>query len=277
MINRTVPVGIFLVTALDSVSCFLLTGAFNPTFLLGHHGLRAATAVKSNFGGSVMSLFPSGSGCTGAFAKSRGKIEVELPYQLDNSDPFVLDTMTIRVPTKIIGRTVEYNKHILPQSNLDVIAAVGSEMRNNAPIRKLFDGPDVNHWNECLAPYLERGATWNQLPWYVGETYVYHRLLEASGYWDPASSGYGIDIFAPEKQESLRLSLPQVQVRMAVCTEAAGHWTLPHFTALLHMSLWGNQVWRPLAASASYCRHNFVVTQGDSSLFSVSDISRMGL
>ena len=115
-------------------------------------------------------------------------------------------------------------------------------MRGNAQIRKLTQGLDVEHWNECLAPFLDKGATWSQLPWYVGETYVYHRLLEASGYWDTASPGYGIDIFAPEKRESLEQSLPQVKTRMAICKEAAGQWTLPYFTALLHMSLWGNQV-----------------------------------
>jgi len=150
--------------------------------------------------------------------------------------------MTVRVPTKIIGRTVEYNKKVLPQANLDAIAAVGAEMRANAPIRKLAQGPDVDHWNECLAPLLQKGATWSDVPWYVGETYVYHRLLEASGFWDPSSPGYAVDIFAPEKRESLEQSLAQVQVRMAVCKEAAGKWTLPYFTALLHMSLWGNQV-----------------------------------
>ncbi len=193
-------------------------------------------------GPNRMSIFPSGSGCTGAFVKTRGEIKVELPYALDNTDPFVFDTMTVRVPTKIIGRTVEYNKGILPVEILDKLAAVGAEMRANAPITKLGQGPDVDHWNECLLPYLSKNATWNQLPWFVGETYVYHRMLEASGYWDPTSPGYNVDIFGPEKRESLDLSLAQVQARMAMCKEAEGRWTLPYFTALVHMSLWGNQV-----------------------------------
>jgi hypothetical protein len=240
LLKGSVPVGAALLVILDSASCFLLGGAFNPISLRGQHS--QPLVAKQKIGSTVMSIFPSGSGCTGAFTKSEGKVEVEFPYQLDNSDPFVYDTMTIRVPTKIIGRTVEYNKKILPQVNLDAMAAVGAEMRGNAPIRKLSSGPDVDHWNACLAPLLDKKATWNQIPWYVGETYVYHRLLEASGYWDPSSPGHGIDIFAPEKRESLALSLPQVQVRMAVCKEAAGQWTLPYFTALLHMSLWGNQV-----------------------------------
>eukprot|EP00961_Rhodomonas_salina_P262819 3551737-Rhodomonas_salina.1 len=28
----------------------------------------------------------------------------------------------------------------------------------------------------------------SKLPWYVAETYVYHRLLQASGYWQPGPS-----------------------------------------------------------------------------------------
>ena len=77
-------------------------------------------------------------------------------------------------------------------------------------ITPLSKGPNVAHWNTCLAPYLSKDTTWGALPWYVGETYVYHRLLEASGYWDQGSEGYGLDIFAKEKAEALELSMPQV-------------------------------------------------------------------
>ena len=41
--------------------------------------------------------------------KAEGSITVTPPSELDNADPFVLDTMTVRVPTKIIGRTVDIN------------------------------------------------------------------------------------------------------------------------------------------------------------------------
>ncbi len=44
---------------------------------------------------------------------------MELPSVLDNSDPFVYDTMTNRVPVKIIGRTVDYNKGTLDESALN--------------------------------------------------------------------------------------------------------------------------------------------------------------
>ena len=43
---------------------------------------------------------------SGAIERATNTLRVNLPSELDNTDPFVLDTMTIRVPTKIIGRTV---------------------------------------------------------------------------------------------------------------------------------------------------------------------------
>ena len=103
-----------------------------------------------------------------------------LPSELDNSDPFVLDTMTIRVPTKIIGRTVDYNNADLPEDACEGMKKVQEDMLSNAKITALSKGPNVDSWNQYLDRYLAKGATWNQLPWYVAETYVYHRLLEAS-------------------------------------------------------------------------------------------------
>mmetsp|Transcript_22964 Transcript_22964/g.33708 ORF Transcript_22964/g.33708 Transcript_22964/m.33708 type:complete len:428 (+) Transcript_22964:386-1669(+) len=164
--------------------------------------------------------------------------------------------MTIRVPTKIIGRTVDYNKEDLTAEACDAMTLVQQEMLNNGAIRALSNGPNFLHWNKCLQKYLDDGATWNELPWYVAETYVYHRLLEASGYWDPSAKGFGHDIFAKEKAEALQQVLPQVAIRMDTCADAAGQWTTERFRSILHMALWGNQ--------------------GDSSLFTVSEMSAKG-
>lgn len=202
-----------------------------------------------------MSLFPAGSGVTGAVTREKGKIKVELPLELDNSDPFVLDTMTSRVPTKIIGRTVEYNQGRLDQAKLDAMAAIGQEMRDNGKVQALSEGPNVELWNACLKPYLDKGATWSKLPWYVAETYVYHRLLQASGYWQPGPS-QGVDIFAPEKEEALASALPLVAGRMSACMEVRGVWSEPNFRRMVLMALWGNQ--------------------GDSSLFTVADLQGKG-
>jgi hypothetical protein len=189
-----------------------------------------------------MSLFPDGSGVTGAVQKKSGTIAVILPRELDNTDPFVLDTMTIRVPKKIIGRTIEYNKDDLSPEASEGMKRFQEEMLNNAKINSLSKGPNVENWNKYLKKYLDKGATWSQLPWYVAETYVYHRLLETSGYWDVDSKGHQHDIFAKEKAEALQQVLPQVAVRMDLCVDAAGEWSAARFRSILHMALWGNQV-----------------------------------
>jgi len=203
-----------------------------------------------------MSLFPTGSGHAGAVERSEGRFEIFLPLPLDISDPFVKDTMTDRVPTKILGRTVKYNEKSLPRESLEAIDSLAEEMRSNKPISPLTHCPRYEEWNEYLGQYLTRGASWNDLPWYVSETYVYHRLLEATGYFKVGSQGHEFDVFAAEKKEALEQALPQVDVRMQTCMQAKGQWSFTFFKSLLHMSLWGNQ--------------------GDSSLFTAQDMSSKG-
>ena len=101
--------------------------------------------------------------------KAEGSITVTPPSELDNADPFVLDTMTVRVPTKIIGRTVEYNRADLNEEACAGMVKVQEEMLSNAKITALSKGPNVASWNSYLAKYLDMGATWNKLPWYVAE------------------------------------------------------------------------------------------------------------
>eukprot|EP00960_Hanusia_phi_P057219 763499-Hanusia_phi.AAC.2 len=198
--------------------------------------------------GHSMSLFPTGSGHAGAVERSEGRFEIFLPLPLDISDPFVKDTMTDRVPTKILGRTVKYNEKSLPRESLEAIDSLAEEMRSNKPISPLTHCPRYEEWNEYLGQ--------NDLPWYVSETYVYHRLLEATGYFKVGSQGHEFDVFAAEKKEALEQALPQVDVRMQTCMQAKGQWSFTFFKSLLHMSLWGNQ--------------------GDSSLFTAQDMSSKG-
>lgn len=216
----------------------------------------ASWGARGKFSLSTMSLFPDGSGVTGAVTRSSGKITVVPPSELDNSDAFVLDTMTLRVPVKIIGRTIEYNKADLPTEACEGMAQLQADMLDDAKVVALTKGPHVASWNQALKPYLDAGSTWKQLPWYVAETYVYHRLLEATGFWEEGAKGQGFDIFAKEKAEALQQVLPQVAVRMNMCMQATGQWTPATFRSLLHMALWGNQ--------------------GDSSLFTVSEMSAKG-
>ena len=224
----------------------------------GAHAAGRCTSARSSPGlrAAAMSLFPKGSGVSGAVSIEKGKITVELPSILDNADPFVLDTMTARVPTKIIGRTVEYNEGKLPREELDRIAAIGDEMRADGKLSAIASGPNKHVFNAALAPYLARGDTWSKLPWYLGETYVYHRLLDAVGYFEGGAPGAGFDVFAAEKEEALQQALPLAAARAAACKAAVGEWCAARFRGMLHMALWGNQ--------------------GDSSLFTVSDLSGKG-
>ncbi|GAB5367482.1 hypothetical protein AAMO2058_001234000 [Amorphochlora amoebiformis] len=175
--------------------------------------------------------------CQRAISQNKDVIEVELPKFLDCEYPFILDTLTNRVPNKIIARTIEYNKDTLTDDQVKRLEQIAQEMKDNCEIRLIEDGAlDAKEWNSLLTPYADANAKWSDLPWLVWETYLYRRMLEASDYW---SSRY--DLFALEKSEGLKTSHDQVQQRMQVSSKLGGQWTWESFRTVLLLDLWGNQ------------------------------------
>ena len=89
----------------------------------------------------------------GAVQRVEGSIKVTPPSELDNADPFVLDTMTVRVPTKIIGRTVEYNKADLPEeacAGMAKVQAIAAAL-NGRLINGLITEADVLVYNNSAS------------------------------------------------------------------------------------------------------------------------------
>lgn len=159
-----------------------------------------------------------------------------VPAPLRGSDPdsFAEDTIKRRMP--------EIGRRVFVENELDALTtarmqALLDEMPKGL-IRPLTDNhaPDFALWNNAIAPHTTQN--WLQTSWFFAETYFYRRIIEAVDYF-----GTGLDPFAYQKSESLKVSLPQIKL---LCQQLNGlettGWQQSSFHQLLLADLWGNQV-----------------------------------
>ncbi|GAB5372761.1 hypothetical protein AAMO2058_001692400, partial [Amorphochlora amoebiformis] len=171
--------------------------------------------------------------------------------QLDSKHPFVYKTLKTRLPG-ILERTIEYNKETLTKDQIESIQHFLKEIVNDAPIRLISDQKeDAKEWNKVLQVCVDKKQTWTTAPWFVWETYVYRRLLQASQYWDTK-----LDLFKIEKSKSLIGTEQALKQRAKISTQYAGKWDYDTFRVILFQDLWGNQA--------------------DGSLFTVDTIAGLG-
>lgn len=161
-----------------------------------------------------------------------------IPPPLRGSDPdsFAQDTITRRLPR--IGRRVVDENNFAPEVEERLMALV--EELPHGKIRPLRDedAPDAGDWEGYVAEY--EGKSWLDIPWFFAETYFYRRILEATGYFEEGP-GFGVDPFAPHKEQSLRNSKQEAAAlarRVAGWREGAAEQAL---SAALAVALWGNQ------------------------------------
>lgn len=131
---------------------------------------------------------------------SRLRPPPNLPAVLRGTVPgsFVEDTMTRRLPG-IARRLIEDAS--LSSAARRALEALIAEMPHGR-IRSLRDpgAPDEQLWAQTIAPYV--GQTWLEIPWMVGETYFFRRVLEACGYFQPGP-GSGADPYRSQKIASM--------------------------------------------------------------------------
>jgi Damage-control phosphatase ARMT1-like domain len=99
---------------------------------------------------------------------------------------------------------------------------------------------EYQEWTELLRPFVEQGDTWLTAPWLVTEFYVYRRVMQALGYWDPSSAGYRYDPFAKAKRAGLESSAGSAEKMLEKIP------TLPKtkegITLAAAFALWGNKM-----------------------------------
>lgn len=163
------------------------------------------------------------------------------------------DTMSRRVDQEILQRTFDENKdefeseafrHVLHRYN-----ELRHELQTSAKLTYLDDLPEdapedrqreYHEWKELLRPFVEQGDTWLTAPWLVTEFYVYRRVIQALGYWDPSSAGYRYDPFAKAKRAGLESSAGSAEKMLEKIP------TLPKTkegsTLAAAFALWGNKM-----------------------------------
>lgn len=98
------------------------------------------------------------------------------------------------------------------------------------------DGPGAAQWREWGEGLW--GRPWGEAPFLWAESYFYHRLLEATGYFGPGA-WQGVDPFAPFKDAELAGAA--VDDELAALGELDGLPQPSRADALLRSALWGNR------------------------------------
>ena len=162
--------------------------------------------------------------------------------------------MTGRLNDGILQRTYEENiENEEFQAILDDFNALRAELADSAT-NKLTYLPDIDYedklseaekldrqqWRDILKEYVENGDTWLSAPWMVTEFYVYRKLMDAIGYFDPSSKGYRYDPFDSEKRKGLHSSVASAEGVMSKITDLPA--TKEGAAIAISFALWGNKM-----------------------------------
>ena len=184
------------------------------------------------------------------------KPSLPLPPPLLSLTPgtWAYNTMTGRLNDGILQRTYEENiENEEFQAILDDFNALRAELANSAT-NKLTYLPDIDYedklpeaekldrqqWRDILKEYVENGDTWLSAPWMVTEFYVYRKLMDAVGYFDPSSKGYRYDPFDSEKRKGLHSSVASAEGVMSKITDLPA--TKEGAAIAISFALWGNKM-----------------------------------
>lgn len=166
------------------------------------------------------------------------------PLRGAETGTFAHDTVVRRMP-EIVRRVMAENGF-----QPEIMAAL-DELARDMPhglVRPLRDtwAPDAALWAGYVSPYV--GMSWLDAPWFFAETYMFRRVLEATGYFG-AGPGAGADPYALQKAAGLELGARSwgLGARASAHGSAradgpAALVSIPESLApLLAASLWGNQ------------------------------------
>jgi uncharacterized protein with ATP-grasp and redox domains len=162
-----------------------------------------------------------------------------IPEPLRGSDPgsFAERTVRVRIP-EITRRTLAGND--FPQESAGRLQDLIDEIPAGQ-IRPIQDpgAPDEQAWAGYLAAYL--GRNWLEVPLFLGEHYFYRRVVEATGYFQPAPWRER-DPFEHEKRAGLSNSLAAIRALVGKLNRfIQSGWKQGAFLRLLNADLWGNQ------------------------------------
>ena len=181
------------------------------------------------------------------------------PICSDTPGTWAYDTMSRRVRNEILQRTWDDNADTWSQSSWATVRSQFEQLCREletaatTPITYLdetstsgsTDAADnilqeESEWRSILQPYVERGDTWLTAPWMVTEFYVYRRVVQAIGYFDPHSVGYQYDPFAKQKQAGLQSSVGSAEALLSKISQLPP--TKEGLGIAASIALWGNKM-----------------------------------
>ncbi|PAA46827.1 hypothetical protein BOX15_Mlig000305g6, partial [Macrostomum lignano] len=180
-------------------------------------------------------------------------------------DSFAYKTVRDRLPVilakvadSVCRRKSEFNSTNMDRVKSVIIGGVSrlrNELQTDKPLLPLSDSAsDTTAWNDYLAELTEtlgRAPSWFKEPWLYVECYMYRRLLELVNLADLT---VGIDLFAPEKRQSLlgsaALAAAAAEAALAAEAEAEAANGAPQLRRLLRLCLSANLADLSLSALA---------------------------
>jgi Damage-control phosphatase ARMT1-like domain len=178
-----------------------------------------------------------------------------LPEPIYSATPgtWAYDTMSRRVDGEILQRTWEDNRDAWSTKDFEAVVARFDALRcelQQAETTKLTYLDDsqnagenqieLQEWHQILQPFVSNGDTWLSAPWMVSEFYVYRRLMQAIGYFDPTSAGYLSDPFLKQKRAGLLSSVGSAEPVLAKIPQLPA--TKEGLEIAAGIALWGNKM-----------------------------------
>jgi len=152
------------------------------------------------------------------------------PIMTSELGSFARRTITERKP-RIIDRVMATNAY--PPAIQAQLTALRRELADGPVAAPLPQNDPAGHWREAWTPW--QGRSWLEIPWYLAESYFYHRLLEAVHYHDPGPWHHR-DPFAPDKAEALHRAVDAFEP-----DRLGDRDPVERLRELLLRALWGNQ------------------------------------
>ena len=176
------------------------------------------------------------------------------PIRSETVGTWAFDTMSRRVDAEILERTFKDNEEKFNEWRPEIRDAfdkLRQELRDAANVKLAYPdeapkdaSPDrkleVEQWKAILKPNVDESETWLSSPWMVAEFYVYRRLMDCLGYWDPSSQGYLYDPFYKQKKAGLDSSTASAESVLAKIPQLPP--TDNGLQVALSIPLWGNKM-----------------------------------
>ncbi|MCB0167109.1 MAG: protein-glutamate O-methyltransferase family protein [Anaerolineae bacterium] len=164
------------------------------------------------------------------------------PLMTGEPGSFAYKTLTTRKPVIIRQVLADYAGDY-PPAIVRRVEALYEELTLNQPVQPLETAAaDGASWQQAWQPYQGRG--WLDIPWYLAESFLYRRLLEATNYFGGNGpdivAWQGVDPFLPRKQAELSSDTPWQVLAAALSHSEAD--SLASLRALLHHCVWGNRI-----------------------------------